>query len=194
MNEDYDDKFSDELMTRASQLEKEIQPGRDLWSGIAEAIAKPTAPVVSPWNRYFAQAAAVTLLVGGSSGITYLAVHDDNQASMQNAPFTTGLTFEPVSASFDSQHALGPDFYDARNFLESRLEDELERMAPEARAEVEASMNTIRVAIADINRALANEPNNTLLQKLLLSSYQEELSVMRKVNGLTSTVMFREDI
>jgi hypothetical protein len=193
MNEDYDDKFSDELMTRASQLEKDIQPGRDLWSGIAEAIAKPTAPVMSPWNRYFAQAAAVLLLVGGSSGITYLAVHDDNNVSLQNSP-VAGLTFEPVSASFDSQHALGPDFYDARNFLESRLEDELERMAPEARAEVEASMKTIRVAIADINRALANEPNNTLLQKLLLSSYQEELSVMRKVNGLTSTVMFREDI
>jgi hypothetical protein len=193
MNENYDDKFSDELITRASQLEKEIQPGRDLWPAIAEAIAKPTAQALSPWNRYFAQAAAVLLLVGGSSGITYLAVHDDNQASLQNVPVPV-LTFEPVSASFGSQHALGPDFYDARNFLESRLEDELQRMAPEARAEVEASMNIIRTAIADINRALANEPDNTLLQKLLLSSYQEELSVMRKVNGLTSTVMFREDM
>lgn len=193
MNENDDDRFGDALMAQASQLQKDIQPERDLWPNIVEAITNPVAPTMSPWNRYFAQAAAVLLLIGGSSGITYLAMQDDSPVLAQNI-FPGGLTFEPVSVNFGNQYALGPHYQDARSFLESRLEDELQRMSPEARAEVKASMNTIRVAITDINRALANEPDNTLLQKLLLSSYREELSVMKKVNGLAGSLMFREDM
>ena len=193
MNENDVEKFGDALMAQASQLEKDIQPERDLWPNIAQAIAEPTAPTEASWSRYFAQAAAVLLLIGGSSGITYLAMNDDKQTSIQNAQ-VTGLTFQPVSGSFGSQYTLGPDFHDARSILESRLNEELQRMSPEARAEVEISMETISTAIAELNRALANEPDNTLLQKLLLSSYREELSVMRKINGLTESVMFREDI
>jgi len=190
MNENDVDKFGDALMAQAGQLEKDIQPERDLWPNIAQAIAEPTE---SSWSHYFAQAAAVLLLIGGSSGITYLAMEDNKQASIQNAQ-VSGLTFQPVSGSFGSQYTLGPDFHDARSSLESRLNEELQRMSPEARAEVETSMATISTAITELNRALANEPDNTLLQKLLLSSYQEELSVMRKINGLTESVMFREDI
>ncbi len=192
MNDFDDEKFGDELMARARQLETDIQPERDLWPEIAAAIAEPATPSVLPWNRYLAQVAAVVLLVGGSSGLTYLSVSGDG-ATTPAIP-VTGLVFEPVSGSFGSQYMLGPDFQDARNVLESRLEQELEQMSPESRVVVEMNIASIRDVIVDINRALAKEPDNKLLQKLLLSSYQDELSVMRNVNGLTNSVMFREDI
>ena len=67
-------------------------------------------------------------------------------------------------------------------------------MSPETRADVEASLQTIRGAITDINAALSEEPNNPLLQELLLSSYREELAVMRQINGIATTVMRRNDI
>jgi hypothetical protein len=36
--------------------------------------------------------------------------------------------------------------------------------------------------------------DNVLLQELLLNTYGEELTVMRKVDGLANSVMRREDI
>ena len=184
------EQFDDELMYAAGNLERDIQPPNDLWPGIEAAIELP--PRVSPWTKYLAQAAAVVLLVGASSGLTYLAVSGDRNST--TVPQASVMQLNAVSASFGDRYTLGPDFQDARRDLESRLQTELERLSPEARAEVEENMRTIRTAIDEINQALANEPDNVLLQELLLSSYKEELAVMRQVNGITSTVMLRQDM
>jgi hypothetical protein len=172
-------------------LDVDIQPERDLWPEIAAGIAQP--PVMSMAQRFAVQAAAILILVGASSGLTYLAMTDGGSAVSPVAQ-RAQLVFEPVSGDFGSQYTLGPGFQDARSVLVSHLEDEVARLSPAARGDVHKNLTTIRVAIADINKALANEPDNALLQKLLLSSYQEELSVMKKVNGITNAVMFREDM
>ena len=104
------------------------------------------------------------------------------------------MPLDVSAASFGNQYTLGPDFQDARRDLEGRLERELETViAGGQRADVEANMQTIRTAINEISTALSEEPDNVLLQELLLSTYQEELALMRKVNGITSAVMLRED-
>ena len=193
MTENDHNQFDDELMARARDLAREIQPQRDLWAQIETAITRPASPSILPWTRYLAQAAAVILLVGGSSGLTYLAVSTDNAGVSPGTP-TNGIQLNARSASFGNQYTLGPDFQDARRDLEGRLEQELERLSPEARSEVKMNMRTIRAAIDEINKALADEPDNVLLQELLLSSYQEELALMRKVNGITNVVMLRQDI
>jgi len=189
MNENDDNAFDDELMARATQLATDIKPDRDLWPEIAQQISEPRRPRRSGW----AQAAAVVLLVGGSSGITYLAVNDSGD------PVTTvggaqTLIFEPVSGSFGSQYNLGPDYQDARRMLAGQLADELENLAPDTRADVVASLESIRRAIRDINKALAEEPDNVLLQDLLLKTYREELTLMNRVDGITRAAMRRGDI
>lgn len=194
MNETNDDKFERELLARARELGTDVQPDRDLWPGIAEAIAPP-APRMPAWNRYLAQAAAVVLLVGGSSALTWLAVEGD-RASPTPAPAvaTGGLRVETADANFGSRYTLGPDFVDARMGLESRLDEGLERLSPETRADVEENVATIRAAIREINAALADDPDNVLLQELLLNSYRKELSLMRNVNSISGAVMYREDM
>lgn len=190
--------FDDELAAMTARLERDIEPDTDLWPGIEAALEARghdtgTSDAISPWTRYLAQAAAVILLVGGSSGLTYVLMSgDDSQVTL--LPTDSGIPLNAVSASFGDRYTLGPDFQDARRDLESRLEAELARLSPEARAEVEQNMATIHAAINEINQALADEPDNTLLQKLLLSSYQEELALMRNVNGITNTVMLRQDM
>ena len=71
---------------------------------------------------------------------------------------------------------------------------ELDRLSPDIRAEVEENLAVIRDAITEINSALEEEPDNFLLQELLLKTYREELTVMRNVGGLTQNVMSRNDI
>lgn len=183
MNETRDDK----LTLTAGRLATELTPRRDLWPGIEEAIRTPRR---QRWMPAFAQAAAVVLLVGASSAITYVAVKDQRPPPITQV--TTELLFEQTS--FGGRYNLGPDFQDARDMLAAQLDDELARLSPESRAEVERNLQLVRQAIANINEALADEPDNVLLQSKLLMAYREELSVLRRVGGLTRNVMMRNDI
>lgn len=193
MNVDDDTRFDEELMARAAKLDASVEPSRDLWPEIAAAISVPARPNRSVWNSVWAQAAAVLLLVGGSSGVTYLAVKDGGDSTLPVIG-TQDLVFTPVSGSFGSQYTLGPDYQDARRELASRVEERLENLAPETREDVLANLESIRQAIEDINRALAEEPDSVLLQELLLDTYRDELSLMNKVDGITRAAMRRGDI
>jgi len=193
MNESDNKNFDDELMATAAKLATDVTPDRDLWPGIEQAISQPVKPARTVWNNVWAQAAAVLLLVGGSSGVTYLAVTEDANPSSPVAGGPT-LVFEPVSGSFGSMYNLGPDYQDARRSLEAKVDQELSRLTPEERDAVQKNIEVIRSAIRDINRALAEEPDNALLQKLLLSAYREELDLMMRVDGITSAAMRRGDI
>lgn len=193
MKESDDNNFDDELMTRAAGLAPGVKPERDLWPEIEQRINVPARPDRSAWNSVWTQAAAVLLLVGGSSGITYLAVNDSNDPTTMVGGGQT-LVFEPVSGSFGSQYNLGPGYQDARRTLAAKLGDELDHLEPETRADVTANLEVIRQAINDINKALAEEPDNVLLQDLLLDTYRDELTLMNKVDGITRAAMRRGDI
>ncbi len=180
------EEFDNKLDLAARQLATEISPERDLWPGIAEAIEKPQR---SRWTPVFAQAAAIVLLIGGSSAVTYLVVGDNKAPVTAVAP---ELVFE--QASFGNYDNLGPGFQDARNGLRDELDIELTHLSPEARGDIQNNLDMIHKAIVEINSALEQEPDNVLLQQKLLRAYREELTLLRRVGGLTRNVMTRNDI
>ena len=182
MNEERNDR----LIEAAGKLATDISPSRDLWPGIAESIA---APKRSRWTPMLAQAAAVVLLVGASSSLTYLLVKSD-QPAVEYAP--TDLVFE--QASFGGRYTLGAEYQEARVDLAAQLDQELERLAPQTRTEVERNLAIIRGAIVDIKKALEEQPENALLQELLVRTYREELLLMQRVGDLTQQVMLRKDM
>jgi hypothetical protein len=180
----------DKLMAAAAQLLKEIRPERDLWPAISEKIAAAIdEPAAKRWAPLFAQAAAVVLLVGASSAVTYMTMKD---AMSPTVIASTDMIFE--QASFGNRYYLGPGFQDARNLLVADLEVELERLSPEVRKDIQANRMLIHNAIAQINLALEQEPENILLQERLLNTYREELTLLRRVSSLTRNVMLRNDI
>ena len=105
---------------------------------------------------------------------------------------TPQYTFE--RAAFGSSYTLGSDYLETRADLVAQFGQELDRLSPGERQDVEQSLEVIRGAIDDINAALQQDPDNTLLQELLMKTYHEELNVMRKVGGVTQSVMSRRDI
>jgi len=185
MNEQNDDR----LTAAARQLATEISPERDLWPEIESAITNPVRERAR-WTPMFAQAAAVVLLVGASSGLTYMAVKDEQPVTVP--VYQPEYVFE--RAAFGASHNLGSDYQDARADLAARLDQQLVRLSAEEREDVEKTLDVIREAIADINTALAQDPDNAYLQELLQKTYRDELNVMRRVGGLTRNVMLRNDI
>jgi len=186
--------FDAALTDLANRLPKAVAPKRDLWPGIEQAIESSLPAQRSSQPSMWVQAAAVLLLVGGSSALTYSVVTSGGISPTPNNVPVGQLVFEPVSGSFGSQYNLGPDYQDARRDLASRLNDELDQMDPDTRTNIESNLQTIQDAIADINRALADEPDNVLLQEMLLDTYRDELSLMRRIDGMSNATMRRDDI
>lgn len=193
MNEtEIEEPSNDALLRAAAALEKDIKPQRDLWPGIEQALHRQQ-PVGWWRNGPLAQAASVILLVGASSGLTYLAVSQHDSEVSPVSPDVERV-FEPVSGSFGSRYNLGPDFQDARNVLVARLDVEMAKLAPETRAVVQKNLDAIHAVIVEINKALATEPDNELLQEMLIRSYHDELALMQKVGGIGNSAMIRTDI
>jgi hypothetical protein len=184
----------DKIAIAASQLATEIAPSRDLWPGIEEAIKAPRAPRQTPW---YAQAAAVFLLVGASSMVTYSVVKYDEsntpKAQVQQVQIVpTNMIFE--RAAFGGEHTLESVYGRAAGGVESNLNRELANLSPEARADVQRNLAVIHQAIADISQALEHEPNNGFLQELLVAAYRNELTLMNRIGSMTQRVMARKDI
>ena len=137
----------------------------------------------------FAQAAAVLLLVGASSSLTYVIVKEQQP---QVVLVSTDMIFEQTS--FANRYSLGPGFQEAREALVNDLEIELVRLSPESRVNVETNLKLIHDAITEMNDELEQDPNNILLQEQLLRAYREELALLRRVSGLTRNIMMRNDI
>ncbi len=179
MNADFDDR----LDRAAAQLATHIAPRRDLWPGIEQAIAAPRRRMT-----WLAQAAAVVLLVGASSTVTWFVAKDDRPV----AAVSPDLVFE--RAAFGGDYSLGPGFLDARNGLRAELDAEFGSLSPEVQSEVRTNLDVIHQAIVNINAELEKDPDNALLQQKLLSAYRQELNLLRRVSGLTRNVMTRDDI
>jgi hypothetical protein len=59
---------------------------------------------------------------------------------------------------------------------------------------IDRNLAQIREALAEINDELAEDPNNVLLQQLLLAAYQDELAVLMNVNRMAQTLPKRTEI
>lgn len=195
MNMNDDNDYDNEILAKAARLATPVAPERDLWPEIEQVIAAPVVRQRSAWNTVWAQAAAVILLVGGSSGLTYLAMSGDAEPGMgSGADAVVSLRVEPVTANFGSRYHLGPDYVDARRLVANSFDERLDDLSPEAREVVLANIETIRRAIEDINAALADDPDNVLLQRMLIDTYRDELSVMKAVDTISNNAMLRKDI
>lgn len=179
-------KDTDRILEDAAKLSKEARPQRDLWPGIEAALAEPAPSRMRPW---MAQAAAVVLLVGASSGVTWLAMKGESETQIVVQP---EYVFD--EAAFGSSYNLGPGYTDAHSGLASKLDTQLAKLEPAERARVESNLAIIRDAIDQINAELANDPDNPQLQALLMKTYREELMLMRRVSDLVRTVTSRNDI
>ena len=183
-----------------ADLPPALQPRRDLWPGIAQAIAglpqDATLDPGAPRSRA-AQDLDAAAAGGASSRVSW-------RRSTRPRAWTYGLGLAatvaclaigawigratlpaPVRAGDPALQAaaFAPDarFTRERQALLVQAGLGLARLAPEERRQVEASLATLRQAIADIRRALGEDPGNLLLQEMLVNSYQDEIRVLSAV-------------
>jgi hypothetical protein len=158
-------------------LPQDIPPPRDLWSGI-EAQLPPRAPRarrrLSPLALAGVAAMVATLAIGIWIGRTVFPAWQAPQEVSAGKPASEA---EMMHAAYVTD----PRYLRERAQLVRSLEERLAALPPESRANVLASLETIRRSMKDIEAALGRNPGNALLQELLVNTYQDEMRVLTAV-------------
>lgn len=189
------------LDAQLHQLPRAIEPGRDLWPGIAARLEARESPDARRRPGWALQAAAAVLLVAGSSLLTATLLDrdrgDGNMATAvtEKPPATTQVAapvpptdVSAMTAAFGPGARLDADYLAARKQLTVMLEARMASLPDSTRAKLTVNLAEMRRAAEQINAALAEQPGDPLLEELLLKTYQDELAVLANVNQLTNAL------
>lgn len=167
------------LLERTRALPREISPPGDAWDAVRATVratgTSTSAPVLRPTWWRFAAAAAV-LVVAVIAGVRWLAP-DSRELPVSSdavAPPASLAAFGPVEARYVL----------AASALEETLAERRAALDPATVEIVERSLATIDTAIAEARAALASDPGNADLTRLLASSYEQKVTLLRRASEL----------
>lgn len=188
------DQHRDRLDQALDRLPQEVHPSRDLWAGISAEISQPTAVTVAPrhaatssWMRL----AAGFVLILASSVTTYVITQRAADERVQQAQQVAAAQVQQapavavMPASWPGEQALGAEYLRARTALDAEFQRQITTLSPVTRARLERNLADLRRAASEISATLAEHPSHPLLQELLLSTYQSELSLLGSVTKLS---------
>lgn len=205
-NDNSDRNGRDDALLRAlRRLPQAIDPPRDLWADIDAGIHAYPAPAARTGGisaergrtirwPYALAAGFGCMALGALLAFAVLRAADPVQVAA--APAAADINDSGVSyseANFGGYEALGPEYESARAQLALGLAERIDRLPPEAQLKIERNLAEIRRSLREINVALALEPNNTMLQQLLLSTYQSELTMLANVNQMAGSIPARTE-
>ncbi len=170
----------DTILERARALPRSVEPYRDLWDDIEAKLDRPNEATI--WRPRLAAAAAVMFAVTSALSFWLGGVVNTPE------PMQVAAVDPEVFNRFGPRFAMGPSFSQARTDLSISVADQLEHVSPETKIVVEQNLNDINRALDQINAALSGDPDNNMLQQLLMSTYTEELVVLGEIDALTRYV------
>jgi hypothetical protein len=172
------------LDAHLATLPRELAPARDLWPAIAATLA-PKRAARARWPLGLAAgiaAAAIAGFVGWRTGRETVVLTTAVEPATQLSAGRLQVSFEAPA---------DPEFLAARAALERSYHERLALLAPPTRARIEQNLDIIREANADIRRALAADPQSPVLQRLLESTWQQEIDLYATVGRSIDPAVLR---
>ncbi|MFO1401246.1 MAG: hypothetical protein U1F06_11015 [Steroidobacteraceae bacterium] len=172
----------DTLDPLLARLPRAVAPARDLWPGV-EAAIRP-----APARQWPLQLAAGLLVAAVSVTLALGFAHRLPLPADARAP-AGGNEAALLAARFLPPQ--DPGYRAARAALERTFRERLVLLAPKTRLRIEADLETIQRANADIRAALEQDPASPVLQRLLESTWQQEFDLYRSVARSTEPLSRR---
>jgi anti-sigma factor RsiW len=163
------------LKRAASALPSEVGPDRDLWPEIDRRLDGARAPVLRTRIRVLAIAASLVAAVA----VSWMMLQSP-QAVHQKVESTTGES-EAVQAAYEpaSVDSVRREYREARQALERVVRENSSALAPETLQVIESNLELIDHAIAEIERALASNPDSGSLDRQLRLAYRQQIEMLR---------------
>jgi hypothetical protein len=175
------------FLGEAEGLRHEVQPGRDLWPGIAERI-ESRAKLVRFVRRggWLAGLAAAAVVV-----FALVTARPRPDAGTQGAgSLAPGASVAPAAGGVDIEKAEA-EYVRAASQLLQALNARRSSMTPEAQkqmAELEQSIAAIDSALGEVKGALAKDPQNGRLNRMLASTHQKKIDLLLRLIRLSSQI------
>ena len=198
------------LLSELAGLPGDATPARDLWSDVRaeigaeqghheeetqdtvadDGVAIPIWRGRSDRTRRFSFSAAqlvaasvvLTLLAGGSVWMALTGGANQNTADATDISPVAG-TLGELGNILPITQAATTEYRQAIARLESLLEQGRDQLDPETVAIIEASLATIDRAIGEARHALEDDPNNPVLNRLLIKNQHAKLRVLRQASA-----------
>ena len=170
------------LMARFRETARPTDTGPDLWPEIQSRIergkllqlpsglAQPAKTQLHSWRIVVGLAAAALLIVA----LPTLRRRSIDVPSVSATPEAVGVSFVADSARAYEQEA---------TVLLNELEMRRAMMNPQTRALVDHDIAVIDKAIAELRDAIARDPNNAALRRLLASSYRQKVELLKRAGS-----------
>jgi anti-sigma factor RsiW len=177
-----------QLLAHAAALPRSVTPARDLWPGIAEQIERQRPWWSAAGWSPVALAAAATVVVGlvavlwNSQGPSRVRTVEIPAASPVATLAGATSVSDPVLAAAER------DYEAAANALLDALQQRRARLQPGALAAVEANLQVIDRALAEVRQALVRDPNNPELGRMLVSTHRKKVEVLSRVVKLSTSL------
>jgi hypothetical protein len=177
-----------ELRRQTGELVPSIEPRRDLWPEILGEIErhKVVPMFVGRPTRLAAMAAAAAVVLLGAVAVGYLV----GVRSAEVRPVGAEPTLTVVSAAVsESVLAGGLDaFEQARAELLAALTERRDSLSPSTLRVVDANLQIIDEAIAEITVALEKEPDSAELAFRLASAYRQQIDLLQRVTRMPAEI------
>jgi len=153
-------------------LPKSVEPASDLWPGIHARLAprgRGRGRIAMPgWML----AAAAVLLIAVSSAVTALLL--DSPSHRSAAPPASALS--PLEVQYAS----------AASELSAELARARGRLAPATVLIIERNLAVIDSALAESRRALAQDPSNAAIERLVIAAWRQKMDFLRRATALST--------
>lgn len=176
------------VLAHAASLPRSVTPPRDLWPGIARRVEAERLWSWAGWSP-MGLAAAATVVVGlvavlwsGSVPSRVRTVEIPTPSPEARLVAGVALVSDPVLAAAER------DYEAATNALLEALQERRARLQPEAFAAVETNLEVIDRALAEVRQALAKDPSNPELGRMLVSTHQKKVDVLSRVVKLSTAL------
>jgi anti-sigma factor RsiW len=178
-----------QLLARATTLPRQLTPPRDLWPGIERQIGRQRGlRMLFGWTPSLALATAAVVVIG-----VFAVLWNSGQGAVQSVEIPAATpdprvvevsTGEPVADPLLAQAER--DYEKAANALLEALQQRRGAMAPEDFDRLQANLQVIDRALAEVRQALVKDPANAELSRMLVSTHRKKVDVLRRVVRLST--------
>jgi hypothetical protein len=179
-----------QVLAHAAALPRSLAPSRDLWPGVERRIAHGLgwSWLLGPGQPLALAAAAVVAI-----GVGAVLWRQQAPAAVRTAEIpVAGGRFEPVSAGpavADPDLARAErDYEAAANALLDALQTRKAQLPAEELARVEGNLQVIDRALGEVRQALAKDPENVELNRMLVRTHRKKVDVLRQVVRLSTAL------
>jgi predicted anti-sigma-YlaC factor YlaD len=179
-----------QLLAHATALPGSVAPPHDLWPGIESRIARGGWSRLFAWDNPMLLAAAAVVVVGL---LAVVFVHrSPGTVPTVEIPVASPATLERVSAGPAVEDPVlaqaERDYETAANALLGALQQRRRALTPETIAGVQQNLQVIDRALVEVRQALAKDPHNPELNRMLVATHRKKVDVLQRVVRLSTTL------